>query len=97
MHLALKVAKDSLINECMQEAVSHSPLMSETRGDRLGGVSWWMESVRRESRLAPTSEVFKLRVSPCIGGGGCVGLMIKMRMKVRDRDEGVRWIRHRRA
>lgn len=37
MHLALKVAKDSLINECMQEAVCPTiPPMSETKRGRAG-------------------------------------------------------------
>lgn len=73
MHLALKVAKDSLTQQ-VYAGGSRFPTIplandfAQDGGNELND-SWWMESVRCDSVLAPTSEVFELRVSERRGWG----------------------------
>lgn len=58
-----------LTNVCRGQSIPTIPLtgeLSKTEGKKMN--SWWMKTVRRDSGLAPTSEVFLNCVSPSIDG-----------------------------
>lgn len=59
--------KTLFFNKCLQQAVIYT-LPPRTKKN-----SWWIKTVRRDSELAPTSEVFELRGSEH-RRSGCVGL-----------------------
>lgn len=82
--------KTLFFNKCLQQAVIYTPppgLWGEKKN------SWWIKTVRRDSELAPTSEVFELRGSEH-RRSGCVGLTAVWHSDGETQMMVWGWIRH---